>query len=133
MYYTHHFSNLDTFSRARNWLSLLGFAPERIEAHSDGVPRIAMAIDASELAGVEMLMSAVERSDPQGLPSFRDVAKLPHIYPEGFAPGHSPIDLQKPHSSAIGWNPPDRRRPSLMENVLQEREAFEEEGSSRSG
>jgi hypothetical protein len=107
VYFTHHFSNIDSLSRARSWLSLLGFSPEQIEAHSDGVPRIALAIEPSEWAGVEMLINAVERSDPHGWPSFHDVARLPHIYPEGFAPVHAG-DLQTPGSSAIGWNPLDR-------------------------
>lgn len=106
MYYTHHFSNHETLSRARTWLSRLGFGPESIETHTDGIPRIAMAIEPAEWPGVEMLLHAVERSDPQGSPGLWDVAAQAHVYPE---PGQdwALAEPAGPRSTVIGWHPPD--------------------------
>ena len=106
MYWTHHFAHHETLSRACSWLTRLGVSPDRIEAHSDGIPRLAVSVHPAELAGIEMVINAVERSDPDGRPSFWDVARLPHVYPsqvEGpAADGRGPRG-----STAIGWHPTD--------------------------
>ncbi len=106
MYYTHHFANHETLSRARSWLTRLGFGPESMETHTDGIPRIALAVDPSRWSGVEMVIHAVERSDPRGGPGLWDVAAQPHVYPE---PGleHPQMRGTRPHASVIGWHPPD--------------------------
>jgi hypothetical protein len=108
MYYTHHFGNHAALTRARNWLSHLGFGPDQVEVHTDGVPRISMQVEPLGLSGVELLFQAVERSDPRGCPGLWDVARQPHFYP-------SPRDEARlaPHlatrtrSTAIGWHPAD--------------------------
>lgn len=106
MYYTHHFANHETLSRARSWLSRLGFGPESMEAHTDGIPRLSLAVEPSRWSGVEMVIHAVERSDPRGAPGLWDVAAQPHIYPE---PNPEWASAKAPKASAtrIGWHPPD--------------------------
>jgi hypothetical protein len=106
MYYTHHFANHESLSRARSWLSRLGFSPASVEAHADGIPRITVAVEPSFLSGLEMLFHAVERSDPRGCPGLWDVAAQPHVYPEAGAErlaAHPAV----PRGTAIGWHPPD--------------------------
>jgi len=106
MYWTHHFAHHETLKRARLWLQELGFSPDRIEVHSDGPPRLALTANPVELAEVEALVHAVERTDPQGWPSFWDVARQEHgPHPAGDEPA---IDKSEPDSEgAIGWHPPD--------------------------
>jgi hypothetical protein len=106
MYYTHHFANHETLTRARSWLSRLGFGPESMEAHTDGIPRITVTVDPSRWSGVEMLIHAVERSDPRGWPGLWDVAAQKHVYPE---PKEERAATRVPRSPAtlIGWHPPD--------------------------
>lgn len=104
MYWTHHFAHHETLRRARSWLERLGFAPDRIEVHSDGVPRLAMIVNPFEVAEIELLIHAVERTDPQGWPSFWDVARLDRHYPDS---DPEPIAQPVERRGAIGWHPPD--------------------------
>lgn len=104
MYWTHHFAHHDTLSRARAWLITLGYAPDRIEVHPDGVPRLAVAVSPNELAEIEMVINAVERTDPQGWPSFWDVARQDRVYPTAPPAAESGIGRR---AEAIGWHPPD--------------------------
>src|SRR4051794_23613060 len=65
MFYTHHFSHSETLSRAKSWLARLGYQPRQIPTTDpEGVDRIAVTCSPTELAGVHMLISAVEASDP---------------------------------------------------------------------
>jgi len=107
LYYTHQFGSHATLSRAKSWLTELGFAPETIESHADGIPRIAVAVEPSRWSGLEMLINVVERSDPQGWPGLWDVANQTHIHPEG-AEEEGPHPVQRPSSTIIGWYPADR-------------------------
>jgi hypothetical protein len=107
MYYTHYFANNETLLRARNWLSRLGFGPESMETHTNGIPRLSVAVDWERWSVVEMLINAVERSDPRGWPGLWDVTHQAHVYPvpsmsEGVA---AP---SRAGSTAIGWHPTDR-------------------------
>lgn len=111
MYYTHHFANHESLSRARSWLAHLGFGPERIEAHTDGIPRIALAVEPSEWSGVEMVIHAVERSDPRGWPGLWDVAAQTHVYPEADRVPAS-ARLPRTRSTVIGWHPADSPSPA---------------------
>ena len=104
MYWTHHFAHHDTLKRARWWLERMGFTPDRMEVHQEGVPRIALIVSPFELAEVEMLIHAVERTDPEGWPSFWHLARQEH---RGAAPAAEPA-LESPRRfEAIGWHPPD--------------------------
>lgn len=106
MYYTHYFANHATLDRVRSWLHTLGFAPASIEAHADGIPRITVALDPAWLAGVQMLIDAVERSDPRGCPGLWDVAHQDHVYPAAGEPAAA-RRARVERSAAIGWHPFD--------------------------
>jgi len=106
-YITHEFAHPETLDRAQRWLIQAGFDPGRIEVHHQGIPRIAVAVEPGEAAGVEMVISAAESGDPEGLPSFWDLARQHHIYPENPEPA---IDAAAHSSSAsfvVGWRPVD--------------------------
>jgi hypothetical protein len=109
-YISHQFAHLETLDRARRWLIQNGIEPSRIEVHTDGIPRLAVAVDAGQFAEVELLISAAESSDPDGNPSFWDLARQKHVYPE--TPEAS--DLADPHtrseSFVVGWRPLDSNR-----------------------
>jgi len=126
MYYTHYFANRESLARARAWLSRVGFGVESIEAHTDGIPRITVAVDPTHWSGVEMLISAIERSDPCGWPGYWDVANLPHVYPAPFETGEGQVKSPHGGSTAIGWHPADR--PSA---TAQEQELIDSESSVR--
>jgi hypothetical protein len=109
-YVTHHFAHLETLELARRWLVQLGFDPGLIETHTDGVPRIAVAVQPEESAEVELVINAAELTDPNAWPSFWDVARQDHIYPEHDAKAGE-LPLHHARTTAIGWHPEDRGAP----------------------
>lgn len=106
MYYTHHFAHHETLRRACDWLAWLGFHPESTPAASAGTPRLSVPVGAGEYAEVALLVNAVERSDPQGWPSFWDEAALAHSAPEPSGPVEEPVFGSARHA-VIGWHPID--------------------------
>ncbi len=106
MYFTHHFAHHDTLSRARTWLTQLGFEPRPTEPRTDGIPRIVMIVDRDRLDAVNMLINAVERSDPDGFPSFWEQARQPHCAPRAI-PDEAQADGVGPRKAVIGWHPID--------------------------
>ena len=110
MYYTHHFATHEALARTQAWLKQLGFAPEDIESHTDGIPRLSIAVEPSRLPVVEMLIHAIERSDPHGWPGYWDVAHQVHVYPVPAMPDRE-VEPMAVRSTAIGWHPADRGLP----------------------
>ena len=102
----------------RRWLVQLGFDPGQIEIHTDGIPRIAVAVRPEQAAEVEMVINAAELSDPDPWPSFWDIARQSHIYPTNVA---TTAEGDDHHSltTAIGWHPEDRdaREPVIRNEV----------------
>ena len=68
MYYSHHFARRDTLSRAHSWLTQLGFHPQRIDNHATWFHRIVMEVEPQRLDALNMLINAVELTDPDGFP-----------------------------------------------------------------
>ncbi len=106
MYWTHHFSHLETLTRARRWLAQLGFTPDRMEVHTEGVPRMAFLVTPAQFAEVKMLINAVERSDPEGWPSFWELSAYAQHAPHSVAEP-VPLEADSTEDSAIGWHPLD--------------------------
>ena len=107
MYYTHHFAHRKTLNRARAWLADLGFQPHQIRANLTGTPRIAVTVPPGQLGEIRMLINAVELTDPDGFPSFWDLAKPSHT--DSGTPEEAGVpEPEKTRRTAIGWNPPDR-------------------------
>jgi hypothetical protein len=109
-YISHQFAHLETLERARRWLVQNGIEPSRIEVHTDGIPRLAVAVDAGQFAEVELLISAAESDDPDGNPSFWDLARQKHVYPELQESDASVVPEARSESFVIGWRPLDSDR-----------------------
>jgi len=109
-YISHQFAHLETLDRARRWLIQNGIEPSRIEVHTDGIPRLAVAVDAGQFAEVELLISAAESSDPEGNPSFWDLARQKHVYPGPLVASDSAVAEGHSESFVIGWRPLDSDR-----------------------
>jgi len=109
-YVTRHFTHIETLDRARRWLIQAGINPSRIEAHTQGTLRITVTVEPGESAEVERVIDAAESSDPDGNPSFWDVARQQHVYPQPGTPGPTPGDPPHSESYVVGWRPLDAER-----------------------
>jgi hypothetical protein len=104
---THQFAHIETLERARRWLLQAGIEPSRIEVHTDGIPRLAVAVEAGEAAEVELVIAAAESGDPDGNPSFWDLARQKHVYPEPQPLTASALPEARSESFVVGWRPLD--------------------------
>ena len=109
-YITHQFAHPETLDRARRWLIQAGIDPSRIEAHPHGTPRLAVAVQPGEAAEVALLIDAAEAGDPDGFPSFLELARQRHIYPQVIEPDDSVAKEARAASFVIGWRPIDTDR-----------------------
>lgn len=126
-YVTHQFAHVDTLERAKRWLIEAGVSPTRIEVHTQGVPRIAVAAEPGQTAEIEWIIDAAESSDPEGNPSFWDVARQRHVYPASPAPADA-SGAARSESFLVGWRPLDSAREVTQESTEIERQkAFREE------
>jgi hypothetical protein len=107
-YITHQFAHCETLDKAERWLLQLGFQPGQIEVHRDGVPWISVLVSGDQWDEAQMVFEAAELNDPDGWPSFWQLAKMPH--PHFDAP---PLDatasaVVTARPSPVGWHPDDR-------------------------
>ena len=107
-YVTHHFAHLDTLDRAYRWLLQIGFDPARIESHREGVPWISLRLSREERGEAEMIFEAAELTDPQGWPSFWDLAKVPYPHFESTPESAAASTVVHTGPSPVGWHPADR-------------------------
>jgi len=107
-YVTHQFAHQETLDRAERWLRQVGVDPGRIEIHRDGVPWISVMATPEQSAGVEMIFKAAELNDPDGWPSFWELARVPHPHVEP-VPADEATDttVVTARPSPVGWHPPD--------------------------
>ena len=75
-YLTHQFAHPGTLDRACRWLIDAGVAPDRIHVHRHGVPSLTLAVEPAEVDAIEMVIHAAENGEPDGLPSFWELARL---------------------------------------------------------
>jgi hypothetical protein len=106
MYLTHHFAHQETLDRARAWLARVGFRPEQMEVHADAAPRIALKVNLPQAARAQLLLSAIELSDPDGWPGLWDHPRATPAHPRPSAWGGEPAPAG-PSTTVIGWHPPD--------------------------
>jgi len=106
---TREFSHIETLDRARRWLIQTGIDPSRIEVHTHGILRLTIAVEAGEAVEVERVIEAAEASDPDGKPSFWDLAQQ-HVYPQAEIPGGTPANPPHSESFVVGWRPLDSDR-----------------------
>ena len=109
MYYTHHFAHHETLRRACEWLGAFGYQPSEIEPHFGGVPTLGLAVEPGRIGGVELLVNALESSDPEGWPGFWDEPKLPRHWASTPGEEHR-LDGVVKRPSPVGWHPIDSSR-----------------------
>jgi hypothetical protein len=107
MYFTHHFAHHETLSLAHSWLTRLGFKPRKIATETSGIPRIVLNVEPQRLDAVCLLISAAERNDPDGFPSFWDEARQSRITPKDQDHEGTPPERRRRQSTVIGWHPLD--------------------------
>lgn len=105
-YITHHFAHVETLDRAERWLRQRGFRPEQIEHHRDGVPWLSVLCSADQCDEAEMIFRVAEAGDPDGWPSFWDLARMPHPV-VGPPPDATATEVVTVHHIPVGWHPPD--------------------------
>jgi hypothetical protein len=105
---THQFAHIETLERAMRWLVQTGIDRGRIEAHTQGALRLAVAIEAGESAEVQRIIDVAESSDPDGHPSIWSRTSRRQLEPR--ADGPVGTVARAPHSDAfqVGWHPQDR-------------------------
>jgi hypothetical protein len=104
---THHFSHIETLERAKRWLIQAGIDASRIEARTQGILTLAVAVEGGESAEVKQIIDAAEASDPDGNPGIFDLASVrQHVYPQTSA---APASGTATHSESfvVGWRPQD--------------------------
>jgi hypothetical protein len=122
MYISHEFAHPQTLARAKYWLACLGFRPEEYEASSEGVPRLAVIVEPGRHAQVELLIDALESADPDGWPTFWDLAHQPHAH---WQASHAAAEPPREEGSqiAIHWQRIDQGTPEYVE-LLEENSPF---------
>lgn len=109
-YLTHSFAHRDTLDRARRWLIQAGFASSQIEAINEGVPRIAVRLGTVQAAVAGLIIDAAERTDPEGLPSFWDLARIYAIHGRPRSDSETAIPLATdPGTFVLAYTVPDER------------------------
>ena len=119
-YVTHQFAHLETLERAKRWLIQAGIDASRIEARTQGILSLAVAVEPGESAEVKQIIDAAESSDPDGNPGIWDLASVQrHVYPQtSTAPASGIADtfgVVRGRLAAPGCRPrsdPDRHRAS---------------------
>jgi hypothetical protein len=108
MFISHRFGSLESLSRARHWLTALGFEVAPFDPHTHDVSRLSLRVGLSEASAALTLIDSIEQSDPEGWPSFLTLPKTLHHHdahtlhghhdPE-HGPRHTPIHWQKPEET----------------------------------
>jgi hypothetical protein len=126
-YLTHQFAHLETLNRARKWLEYAGFDPSQIEVMTDGVPRIAVRLEPGQAAEAELVIDAVELTDPQGNPIFWDLARQQLVPAE---PTAEPPAPPEPRTFAVGFQPREERLQEWIKTIAaaELREGYLERG-----
>jgi hypothetical protein len=128
-YITHAFAHPETLERMHRLLVLAGFDRSRIQVHSSGTPRLAVAVEPGEAAEVHMIIGAVERSDPDGLLSFLDHARGPHVAARVAEGSLAETAAVRSDPFVVGWQPMDDRREVVRAATeLHLQEAYVERG-----
>lgn len=128
-YITHEFAHPETLDRVRRWLVQVGFDASRIEAHSHGTPRLAVAVEPGEAAEVAMMIDTAEASDPDGFPSFLQVTWQRHVVPHAEELDTAVPEASRSASFPVSWRPLDRDRGTTHgSSEVELQKAYQERG-----
>ena len=106
-YVTHQFAHIETLERARRWLIQAGIDASRIEARTQGLLTLAVAVEPGESAEVQQIIDAAESSDPDGNPGIFDLANQRHVYPQTSTAPAGGGTATHSESFVVGWRPQD--------------------------
>ena len=107
---THQFAHIETLERARRWLIQAGIDPSRIEARTQGILSLAVALEHGESAEVQRIIDAAESSDPDGNPGIWDAASQRHVYPQVDTAAIAGNSVHHSESFVVSWRPEDPTR-----------------------
>jgi hypothetical protein len=125
---TRQFTHIETLDRARRWLIQAGINPNHIAAHTHGHLRLTVSVAQGFAAEVERVIDAAIGSDPDGNPSFWDVAGHHHVYPQTPSAAPAPAGTGPSESYVIGWRPLDADREVTQASTETERQKDYREG-----
>jgi hypothetical protein len=109
-YLTHQFAHIETLERAKRWLIHAGIDPSHIEARTQGILTLAVAVESGESAEVQRIIDAAESSDPDGNPGIWDVASHRHVYPQVDTATVVSTSEAPAESFVVTWQPRDAHR-----------------------
>jgi hypothetical protein len=109
-YMTHQFAHVETLERARRWLVQSGIDRSRIEARTQGILSLAVAVEAGESAEVQRIIDVAESSDPDGYPGMWGLASPRHVCPQADTATSTAAAVTHSHSFVVGWHPQDAER-----------------------
>lgn len=128
-YITHEFAHPETLDLVRRWLVQVGFDASRIEAHSHGIPRLAVAVEPGEAVEVAMLIDTAEASDPDGFPSFLQISWQRHVDPQAETFDDSVQEAARSASFPMSWRPLDQDRGTTHgSSEVELQKAYQERG-----
>lgn len=106
-YVTHHFAHIETLSRAEKWLLQLGFDAGQIEVHRVGVPWISVLVRPDQSDEARMVFEAAELTDPEGWPSFWEMAQMPHPHMDEIVVDTHLVHGRETHKAPVAFHPKD--------------------------
>jgi hypothetical protein len=87
-----------------------GIDRSRIEARTQGIFILAVAVEAGESAEVQRIIDVAESSDPDGHPGIWELASRLHVHPQADAATSTVGTVTHLHSFVVGWHPQDADR-----------------------
>ena len=108
-YLTHQFATLKPLNvPGAGWFTR-GSTRAQIHATIDGIPRIAVLVAPGQAAEAGLIIDAAELTDPEGLPSFWDLARQPHVYHDHHAETEPVPGELESKTFVVGYQVPDER------------------------
>jgi hypothetical protein len=104
MLFSHRFGSLESLSRARYWMTRLGFEVVPMDPETHDIARLSLNVNFSQASAALALIDSIEASDPEGWPGFMTPPKTIHARRT-----HAAHDLREstysPARSPIHWHP----------------------------
>jgi len=102
MLFSHRFGSAETLSRARYWMTRLGFEIAPTDPASHDVSRLVYQVDLSQASAVQALIDSIEGTDPEGWPGF--MTPSPRVRRDkGHAPSAFDAIAPDPERTPIHW------------------------------
>jgi hypothetical protein len=106
MFISHRFGSVETLSRARHWLTRLGFEVASFDPESHDASRLSLKVGLAQASAAISLLDSIERSDPEGWPGFMTRPNFIHLHGAHTIPSCSDHD-HAPTKTPIHWQKPD--------------------------